>query len=499
MISLVLVASPLVSSAAECESVLQPGDRAPSGWGIPYEHESEELILAALTCTDEVAAIKAGARGEDYFIFPRGFVNDGSGWEAFRFVSSEGQVGPWLTGEAQAVVPLEAGAVVAVYMCKREEGTFRCGCRTPACLGNHWTYQRIERPMHTQYGARWLMGYYPSWDRTRVEPRDLPFDELTHLAFGSVGVRSADELNLTFGFTDDDEAEDFAQEVSRRAKREGVVPLLFLGGATHGTETWKEATSEERAGIFAATIIDAVEELGYEGVDIDWEPLYNDDIPSVTRLVRELKRRDPELIVTVAIPHVNGNSLTPTKEYGRLARYADRINSMTYDMSGTWPGWESWHHAALAGDSESHPSSIEGTVEAFLEAGVPREKLGIGAPLYGYCWQGNDGPRQAQNAETRNRGAMSYRLIMREYYERSAEEWDREAASEYLSFDEPTGEDGCQFITYVGERGMEARGEWVTEAGLGGIIAWSLGQGHMDEHRRGDRHPLIEALSDGLK
>lgn len=488
-----------VALAAECENVIVHDERVPRGFGVPYDLASEQLILRALVCTDTSAAIKAGEDGEPYFIYPRGYYNDGSGWQQFSFVSSEGKAGPWMTGEAQALVPLEEGIIVATYMCKKTDEGFQCGCTTPACIGNKWTYQRIERPMNTQYEEQWLMGYYPSFDHSRIEPDELSWDELTHVAVGSVGVVSESELNLALGFNDPDDAEDFAKEVRRKAVREGVVPMLFLGGAAGGTLGWYEATSEENAGTFARTIIDAVEDWGYQGVDIDWEPLKNEDVASIIRLVRELKRREPELVVTVAIPHVNGNSLEPTRDYATLARYADRINSMTYDMSGTWPGWESWHHSALSGDGGDHPSSIEDTVEAFLDAGVPREKLGIGVPNYGYCWQGVDGPRQVQNANTRNMGAMSYRLIMREYYEKSAEEWDREAASEYLSFDEPKGTDNCEFITYVGERGTEARGAWVKDARLGGVIVWSLGQAYMDENRRGDRHPLMEALARGLR
>ena len=70
---------------------------------------------------------------------------------------------------------------------------------------------------------------------------------------------------------------------------------------------------------------------------------------------------------------------------------------MGAEPSRDWGGgWLSWHHSPLFGEAPSHPTSIASTVQAYLNAGVPRAKLGIGVGLYGLFYNNPvTGPRQA--------------------------------------------------------------------------------------------------------
>src|SRR5205814_6395822 len=73
----------------------------------------------------------------------------------------------------------------------------------------------------------------------------------------------------------------------------------------------------------------------------------------------------------------------------------DRINIMTYDMTGTWDPY-TWFDAALYGPSDQAVWSIDLAVQRFLANGTPASRITIGIPFYGYQWSGGgiSGPRQ---------------------------------------------------------------------------------------------------------
>src|SRR6185295_4571071 len=80
-----------------------------------------------------------------------------------------------------------------------------------------------------------------------------------------------------------------------------------------------------------------------------------------------------------------------------LQQQFDQINIMTYDMSGTWSGWVTWHNAPIYDGGYRFPStgglvpSTEGMVNTFTNAGVPSSKLGIGIAFYARIWNGGTG------------------------------------------------------------------------------------------------------------
>ena len=68
---------------------------------------------------------------------------------------------------------------------------------------------------------------------------------------------------------------------------------------------------------------------------------------------------------------------------------------MSYDITWNCCGWDSWLWAALKGAAPTHPTSIEASIQAYLDAGVPRGKLGMGLGLYSSGYSSPvSGPRQ---------------------------------------------------------------------------------------------------------
>ena len=101
---------------------------------------------------------------------------------------------------------------------------------------------------------------------------------------------------------------------------------------------------------------------------------------------------------------------------GPSPRTLDRINLMTYGMSGACQGWESWHSSPLHWNkNQLHAHGHRRSVTHYLAAGVPAAKLGVGSGFYGECYTSPvTAPAQALGGSTlvASDGTMSYTNIM---------------------------------------------------------------------------------------
>jgi chitinase len=236
--------------------------------------------------------------------------------------------------------------------------------------------------------------------------------------------------------------------------------------------------------------------LGYDGLDVDWEPLYDADKPQVLQFLKDLRAARPGVLLTFPIGWANANwGADPW--YAQVAPLVDQLNVMSYEMADNWGGWTSWHSAALHGEGGSHPSSIASTARAYLATGIPAAKLGIGLGFYGSCWRGVsamgvplDGTA-ARVAASDN--VMSYATIVSQYYTPGAYRWDATARMGYLSFAAPTGPAQCTMVSYEDPQSVTEKGAFVRAQGLGGAIVWTINQGHLPTAPAGQRDPLLRA------
>ena len=78
-----------------------------------------------------------------------------------------------------------------------------------------------------------------------------------------------------------------------------------------------------------------------------------------------------------------GQYFVDATEIEKIVPLLDYISLMTYDMAGAWT--PACHHTALY-DSDVGNPSVDSTVKLFTAAGVPKEKLVIGAAFYSRRW-----------------------------------------------------------------------------------------------------------------
>jgi chitinase len=349
--------------------------------------------------------------------------------------------------------------------------------------------------------APWLMAYYVGYQNGYLKPRDVDYSLMTHIVVGGVGVNANGTLDEHWHMANGD-GHEMARDVGKRAKKAGVKTLIWLGGPNE-EDKFLSASSDLYRATFVKNIVEIVDELGYDGVDIDWEPIRKQDEASVLALVKDLRAAAPDMLITVPVNWVP-TTVIGVKDlslYEDLAEYVDRLFIMSYSMAGPWPGWKVWHGGALKGDSMNTPGSVRSSVRAYDVAGVPAEKLGIGIGTYATCWEypvkspGQTVPRTFYPSDI---GTMSMRTLMDKYYVKKYEKWDAKAEAPYLSYTKKKGEWECGFISYENERSIRAKMEYVKEENLGGAIVWNIGTGYYPDNTRSKRHPLLKAAYDAL-
>ena len=229
----------------------------------------------------------------------------------------------------------------------------------------------------------WVMGYYIGYHRTLQQPSEVDYGAMTHIIIGNVFPNQDGTLDRGFAYG----GIDWAKEAVQRAHAAGIKALVMFGGA--GSIDGFRATSDpaKRAAV-VASLKALVLECGFDGLDLDWEPLDPDlDAAASLALVQALQAPDalPRSAYIYTLPvGWNNQNYNPMVHpfFGQIAQYFDRVSPMSYSMM--WlPGWESWHTGALMGNTPLTPSSIDNSVQALLADGIPASKIGIGIGFYG--------------------------------------------------------------------------------------------------------------------
>jgi chitinase len=338
----------------------------------------------------------------------------------------------------------------------------------------------------------WVSGYYVGYQKDLYPIANVDFAALTHLFVGRVWPNSNGTLDTTFDI-DAVNGPQFATAATTAAHAAGVKTVLMVGGA--GVYTWTSAASAAYRATFVANLISAMDNYGFDGLDLDWEPLDTADEPELTALAQALRQARPGLILTAPVGWINANFPdAQTAYYVSVAPLFDQINIMSYGMAADWPGWESWHSSALSGETGSTPSSISSSVNYYLSIGMPRQRLGIGIGFYGQCWQGVTAPLQTGGTEVADDNTMSYTNIMTGYYSAGRAHWDASAQVPYLGSNTAFGSQQCKFVSYDDAQSIAAKGAYVHQNHLGGTIVWTIAQGYLPTQPAGQRDPLMEAL-----
>lgn len=333
------------------------------------------------------------------------------------------------------------------------------------------------------------MGYYASWAAAQYPIAEIEWSGLTHIAMAFYLPKAGGVLELASG------NDKLAADLIAAAHAHGVKAVASIGGSDTQSG-FKLASGSAAIPTFISNLL-ALLDVGYDGIDIDWEPMDKADEPVVVNIAQRLRAARPGVLLTVPIGELNVNMKNDLSGYVEIAAVYDQLNIMSYGQAGTWSGWKSWHSSALYHKDSATPTSIDSTVKLYLAAQVPAAKLGIGIGFYGLCYTSPvTGPDQALNGSklAASDGAISYATIMGQYWSAEARQWDDLAKVPYLSFAAPHGPNNCTYISYDDEQSIAEKGAYVKAKGLGGVIQWELNEGYLGTAAAGQRNPLLKAI-----
>jgi chitinase len=342
--------------------------------------------------------------------------------------------------------------------------------------------------------SMWVIGYYSGFG-TSYPVTEIDWSGLTHLA---VAFYLPDtQGNIDESISQGSAGPALARSLVTAAHQAGKKILASLGGS-QSQSMWQGSTSPANRATFEKNLKNLVTSYGFDGLDLDWEPFDAGDHAALQALATDLRAQMPTIAITMPIGCENNNSPDDLSFFGTLAAQVDRLNLMSYGVSGAWQGWKSWHSSPLHWNHDTAtPIAIDSSVDDYLQAGVPPAKLGIGSGFYGECYSSPvTAPDQALGASTvvASDGTMSYANIMSGFYSSRAAKWDPTAMVPYLSFASPQGSQGCTYITYEDAQAIAAKGTYAKSRGLGGVIIWTINEGYLSSAPAGQRSPLLEAM-----
>lgn len=319
-----------------------------------------------------------------------------------------------------------------------------------------------------------VIAYVGTRDLPVLREEDIRLINVVNLAFGHI-----EKCRIVY------EPGEYAEHFQRIKKVNPSCSLvLSIGGWSAGGFSEASSTQEGRT-LAAKTALELVKKYGLDGIDLDWEyPCISiggiearpEDKENFTLLVREIRKEldtftERKLLLTIA---AGGDSYyTRCTDMCEVQKYLDYVQIMSYDLRGGFVA-HTGHHANLySNPADLSPASADYGVKCFCEAGVPMEKLVLGAAFYSRMW--TDVPDRyhgyMQMAGSTGGYGPTYGELVESYIGKNGfvRYWDDIAKAPWLF-------DGKTFISYEDEESLKAKAAYVKEQGLYGIMFWEYGQ-----------------------
>ena len=282
-----------------------------------------------------------------------------------------------------------------------------------------------------------------------------------------------------------------------KKRHRNLKVLLSIGGWTYSSNFSPATTTPAGRSTFAKSSVSLVKNLGFDGIDIDWE--YPKDSTEAANFVHLLRACREELdSYGHSLPHRYHFELTVASPAGPqnyqkldlkgMDQFLDFWNLMAYDFAG---GWDSCAgHQANLFQSKcnplSTPFSIDAAVKYYTSHGIGQRKIVLGMPIYGRAFENTDGPGKQFSGTcpgTWEAGVYDFKKLP---LAGSNEVYDREVGATYSY--EPAAR---VMVSYDTVEMAKEKAEWIRKEHLGGAMWWeSSADGH------GDRSLIANVVRD---
>jgi spore germination protein YaaH len=264
------------------------------------------------------------------------------------------------------------------------------------------------------------------------------------------------------------------QDVLQTAVQHHVLVMPIVATIAQA-ELHKLFTTPTARKAFVDSLLSECKRNGYGGFQIDFENVQWTDRDLLSGFVAEtataLHREGLQLTIAT-VPNAPG---TPGKssyshwlyanwrgayDLKALAQSADLICLMTYDQNTRW---------TQPGPVAGYPWTVQ-QLEYALQF-VPKEKLSLGIPVYGYHWfAGDPGKDEKPNPTAEYIGQQEVDQYLAAYHPHP--EWDSYDRTSWFYF---YRDDNREWVFYTDKRGFEQRLNLARDHNLQGFCSWVLG------------------------
>ncbi|KZV67442.1 glycoside hydrolase family 18 protein [Peniophora sp. CONT] len=369
--------------------------------------------------------------------------------------------------------------------------------------------------------ASWFAGWHAD---VGFSVSDISWEKYTHVTYSF--AETTEDGGLTLNGSEPDVLPSFVAA----AKKHGVKALVSLGGWTGGRFFSTAVGSPENRTAFVDTVNTFAAKYDLDGIDFDWEYPGNqgigcnaispNDTANFLTFLQDFRasKQGSKLFLTAAsslLPWVdeNGDPSTNLTAFGELLDY---VAVMNYDIYGSWADTAGPNAPLYSSCStENVQGSAEIGIQAWIDAGIPANKLVLGVPSYGHSFSvakddalnkttgklnayplfnasfqplgdrwddANPGPDVCGNAQTAEGVFDFWGLVEGGFLNAFGEpargiEYEFDECSQTPAVYNATSE---VWISYDNARSFNAKGEFIKKLSLRGFAMWEAGGDYKD-------------------
>ncbi|XMB66088.1 glycoside hydrolase family 18 protein [Mycoplasmatota bacterium zrk1] len=249
----------------------------------------------------------------------------------------------------------------------------------------------------------------------------------------------------------------------------GVAPVLVITNIEDGQFSQELATlilnDEALQEKVLEEAIKIIEEKGYFGLDVDFEYLGAENKEAYVKFLAKAKEmlnnKNPNYKLSVALPPKTSEDQKGTlyegHDYEAIGKIVDQVLMMTYE----W-GWSGGPPMAVS------PLNKVKEVMEYALTKIPRNKILMGVPLYGYDWTL---PYQKSGKWAKAIDQVEAYDIANRYG--AVIEYDDLAQTPFFTYVDEEGNE--HEVWFEDARSYQAKFDYVKELGISGLYNWVLG------------------------